>query len=282
MSAEPLRATVEALLNAELARDLDALDGFLSSDFVEEWPQSRERIRGADGVRRVLAKHPTPPTPAGEPRITVLGEERAAFEVAVRYGDEPWWIVGLAELHDGLIRRVQTYFASTLPPATWRADWVVPIPEGDDRMDVGGHQAVDRDVVDRYFRAQSEADLPTLTHLRHPDWVHDMPQAGERFPTPDSYVQAHASYPGGLPALTPIRLSGAEDLFVVGAGSVPMRVSGHGAHWLGEVELNYPNGERWFDLLFMEFRDGKVVAERSYWCLPFDAPEWRRELAERY
>jgi hypothetical protein len=63
---------------------------------------------------------------------------------------------------------------------------------------------------------------------------------------------------------------------------LPLCVSGHGAHWVGEVELNYPNGERWFDLLFMEFRDGKVVAERSYWCLPFDAPEWRRELVERY
>jgi hypothetical protein len=282
MSTEHLRATVDGLLAAELGSEVGPLNELLAPDFVEEYPQSRERVLGPDGVVRLLNAHPSRPRGGGTPRVTVLGADQAAFEVAVRYGDEPWWIIGILDLRDGLVHRERAYFASRLPPADWRAPWVVPIPEVEASEGIGGHEAVDRSVVERYFTAQSEADLPTLTRMRHPEWVHDMPQAGERFPTPDSYVEAHAHYPGGMPALTPLRLSGPGDQWVVGASSVPLRVSGHGAHWFGEVELSYPNGERWFDILLMGFRDGKVVAERSYWCLPFDPPEWRRGLTERY
>ena len=282
MSTERLRATAEGLLTAELGDEAGDLTGLLAPDFVEEYPQSRERVIGPDGIHRLLTEHIGRPRSEGMPRITILGDEQVAFEILVRYGDEPWWTVGILDLRDGLVQRKRSWFAAELPPAAWRADWVVPMPPPDAATDAGGHQAVDRSVVERYFRAQSEADLATLTRMRHPEWVHDMPQAGERFPTPDSYVEAHAQYPGGLPALTPLRLSGPEDRWVVGAASMPLRVSGHGAHWVGEAELAYPNGERWFDILFMDFRHGKVVAERSYWCLPFDAPEWRRDLAERY
>jgi hypothetical protein len=282
MTTEALRATIAETLRAELAGDLDALVAHLAPDFVEEYPQSRERIHGPDNVRRLLAEHPTPPRIDGEPRITILGDERAACEMHAHYGADPWWLVVILDVHGGLVHGERAYFAPTLPPAPWRAPWTVPLSTDEPQGDTGGHEAVPRDVVERYFRAQSETDLGTLTRLRHADWVHDMPQAGERFPSPESYVEAHAHYPGGLPALKPIGLTGPEDQWVIGAGQLPMRVSGQGAHWVGEVERTYPNGETWFDLLFMEFRGGKVVGERSYWCQPFEAPAWRDGITERY
>jgi hypothetical protein len=228
----------------------------------------------------MLAEHPQAPRFDGTPRVTLLGERWAAIETHASYADDPWWVVSVVELGEHQANRERTYYAPRLPPATWRAAWVVPLTEMTSPTSAASHQAVERGVVERYFRAQSEADLGTLARLRHPAWVHDMPQAGERFPSSQAYLQAHAHYPGGLPALKPMGITGAEDQWVIGASPVPLRVNGIGAHWLGEVERTYPGGETWFDLLFMDFRDGQVVAERSYWCQPFEAPAWRSDIAE--
>jgi ketosteroid isomerase-like protein len=282
MTTEALRATVEETVRAEMAGDLDAWVAHLAPDFVEEYPQSRERVHGPDAVRRLLAEHPTPPRLEGEPRITILGDEGAAVEIRASYGSEPWWVVSILDVRGGLVHGERAYFAPELPPAEWRASWTVPMPEEHSPREAGGHESVARDLVERYFRAQSESDLDTLTKLRHSDWVNDLPQAGERFPSPESYLEAHAHYPGGLPALKPIGLTGPEDHWVIAAAQLPLRVSGQGAHWVGEVERTYPSGEIWFDVLFMEFRDSRVIAERSYWSRPFEAPAWREGITERY
>jgi hypothetical protein len=277
-----LEQLAEAALSGGAGDELEHYVSQLAPDVVIEYPQTRERLRGRAGARRALEEHPSPPRLDGAPRVTVLGEDRAAIESHVHYGDEPCWIVSIMELRHGLIQGERDYFAEAMPPASWRAAWVVPIPSDRPPVDPGGHQAVQRDVVERYFRAQSETDLATLTRLRHRDWVHDQPQYGERFPSPASYVEAHAHYPGGMPALAPIGLSGPEDQWVIGAGSRPLRVSGQGAHWVGETLVTYPSGERWFDVLFMDFREGRVVAERSYWCRPFEIPDFRAGLNERF
>jgi hypothetical protein len=286
MTEEALRSDLERLASSALSGragdELDAYTDGLTPDVIIESPQTRELLRGKALVRRAIADHPTPPHLLSPPRVTVLGEDRAAIESHAQFGGEPCWVVSVLELHDGLVRHERDYFAAAMAQPTWRADWVVPIPGEQDTIDAGGHEAVPRDLVERYFRAQSETDLPTLTRLRHRDWVHDLPQYGERFPNPASYVEAHAHYPGGMPALAPIGLSGPEDQWVIGAGSQPLRVSGQGAHWVGETLVTYPDGERWFDILFMDFREGRVVAERSYWCLPFEVPDWRAGLAERF
>jgi ketosteroid isomerase-like protein len=282
MTMDGLRSLAEALAASLGSGDLDAYAALLAPDYAVEFPQSRELVRGPDNVRRMLAEHPQAPHFDATPRVTLLGDRWAAIETHAAYGDEPWWVVNVVELGEGRALRERAYYAPRLGPATWRAAWVVPTPDAEPPPEAGSHQAVERDVVERYFRAQSDADLETLAQLRHSGWVHDMPQASERFPSSEAYLEAHANYPGGLPALKPIAITGAEDRWVLGAAPVPLRVNGIGAHWLGEVERVYPNGETWFDLLFMDFRDGRVAAERSYWCEPFDAPAWRADIAERY
>jgi len=281
MSTDQLRARAERLGTTQGTGDLDAYVELLAPDYVVEFPQSHELVRGPGNVRRMLAEHPQAPRLDGAPRATLLGEQWAAIETHASYGGEPWWVVSVVELGEQLAKRERAYYAPRLAPATWRAGWVVPLDDAEPPQPAG-HQAVERGLVERYFRAQSEADLDTLARLRHPAWVHDMPQTAERFPSSEAYLEAHANYPGGLPALKPIAITGAEDQWVIGASPVPLRVNGIGAHWLGEVERVYPNGETWFDLLFMDFRDGQVVAERSYWCQPFEAPAWRSDIAERY
>jgi hypothetical protein len=282
MSTDGLHAVAQRLADTQRSGDTDAYVRMLAPDYVVEFPQSHELVRGPENVRRMLAEHPQAPRFDAVPRVTLLGGQWAALETHASYGDEPWWVVSVVELGEHQALRERCYYAPRLSAAGWRAAWVVPISDADPPRELGGHQVVERGVVERYFRAQSEADLDTLDRLRHPAWVHDMPQAGERFPSSRAYLEAHAHYPGGLPALRPIAITGAEDQWVIGASPVPLRVNGVGAHWLGEVERVYPGGETWFDLLFMDFRDGQVVAERSYWCQPFEAPAWRSDIAERY
>jgi hypothetical protein len=282
MTTNGLRSLAEALAATLGAGDVARYAGLLAPDYAIEFPQSRELVRGPDNVQRMLAEHPQAPRFDGTPRVTLLGDRWAAIETHATYGDEPWWVVSVVELGEGQAKRERAYYAPRLGPATWRSEWVVAIPAAESPSGLGTHQAVERDVVERYFRAQSDANLETLVEMRHRSWVHDMPQAGERFPSSEAYTEAHANYPGGLPALRPIAITGAEDQWVLGAAPVPLRVNGIGPHWLGEVERVYPNGETWFDLLFMDFREGQVVAERSYWCQPFEAPAWRADIAERY
>jgi hypothetical protein len=282
MSTDALRDLGQRLALTQLAGDTDAYVAMLAPTYVVEFPQSHELVRGPDNVRRMLSEHPQAPRFDGTPRVTLLGERWAAIETHASYGDEPWWVISVVELGEHGAQRERCYYAPRLEPAAWRAAWVVPISDAQPPPELGGHHAVERGVVERYFRAQSEADLETLARLRHPAWVHDMPQAGERFPSSAAYLEAHAHYPGGLPALQPIALTGAEDQWVLGASPVPLRVNGVGAHWLGEVERTYPDGETWFDLLFMDFRSGQVAAERSYWCQPFAAPDWRADIAEQF
>src|SRR4029077_18286094 len=108
------------------------------------------------------------------------------------------------------------YFAAPIPPATWRAPYVTPIPEAELLADAGGHEAVDRQQVDRYFAALAANDYEALGRLRHPAFVSDIPQSGERYPSHEAQATAELSYPGGLPAASGERLRGAEDAWTVG------------------------------------------------------------------
>ncbi|HSM38127.1 MAG TPA: nuclear transport factor 2 family protein [Candidatus Limnocylindrales bacterium] len=282
MQDERLLELVAAIRQALAANDVDRMAPYLAPDYVEEYPQSRELIRGEGGVRRLLDGHPRPPRVISPTRLTIIGEETVAAEEVAMYGDERWWIVALLAVADGKVTRQRAYYARPLEPPPWRSAWVIPIPDDAPPQDLGGRRDVDRDTVERYFSAQATGDLQALRRLRHEGFVHDMPQSGERFPSAEAYEQANSSYPGGPPRLIPLAVSGPRDRWVLGAGTGPLRVSGRGPHWLGEAELVYPNGERWFQVQFMDFRDGKVVSERSYWAEPFEAPAWREGISERY
>lgn len=281
MNDERLLELAGAIRTAMANVDVEAMAAHTAPGYTADYPQSREIVRGADALRRLIAEHPARPRIVSTTRLTIVGEEAVAAEELAMYGDEPWWIVAILSVADGRVAAERTYFGRRLEPQPWRAEWVVPIPDDVPPADTGGHQGVDRETAQAYFRAQATGDAEALRRMRHEAFVHDMPQSGERFPDANAYAAAHAAYPGGLPSLTPLGVTGPRDQWVVGAGG-PLRVSGRGPHWVGEAELTYPSGERWFEVLFMDFRDGKVVSERSYWADPFEPPAWREGIADRY
>jgi ketosteroid isomerase-like protein len=117
------RATLAALVDALNANDLEALDCVFAADIVMEWPQSAERIVGAQNRREVYSRFPSLPN-ATPRRITGSGDHWVV-EASLDYGDDdPYQCVFVFEMRDGLIAKETGYWSKPFPAPDWRAPWV--------------------------------------------------------------------------------------------------------------------------------------------------------------
>ena len=125
--------------------DFDALEEILHEDFVQEIPQSGERVLGIENYKAILANYPGRNEAPIEGRyIRAVGEEPRytmtptfTLERVQGQGDSPvgicslrypdgsvWWhILFLTIRHDKIARSVE-FFAPEFPAPEWRAQWV--------------------------------------------------------------------------------------------------------------------------------------------------------------
>ena len=119
------REAVEGLWRAINARDFNAAGDLLHDDFVCEWPQSRERIRGRANFIAVNRDYP------GNWSITVrrvvASGDEAATEVSIRIDGRTDVAVSFFELRDGKILRETDYWPEPYDAPEWRARWVEAI-----------------------------------------------------------------------------------------------------------------------------------------------------------
>jgi ketosteroid isomerase-like protein len=104
--------------------DKSAVSELLADDFVQEWPQSGERIRGAEACMAVAQSYP-----GGTPKIElrrVTGEgDHWALEGVVHYPDGSMYqLATLLEFQGGRITRQTDCFAAPFPAPEWRAHLV--------------------------------------------------------------------------------------------------------------------------------------------------------------
>jgi ketosteroid isomerase-like protein len=119
---DPNRQVVDNVWNAIKAKDLDALDRLFHDDYVQEWPQSGERIRGKRNARELKEHYPGQRTPTLR-RISGGGDVRI-LEAFVDYGDEVAHAISVMELKDGRVIRETDYFGAPFEAPEWRAQWV--------------------------------------------------------------------------------------------------------------------------------------------------------------
>ena len=135
----------ERYFDAVAANDFETQAGLRAPDWIEDWPQSGERIRGHEQYRAIHEHYP-----GGFPDIEVErlvgAEDRWVVTPSMtvqrvigsgdvwvaeglnQYGDgSTARIVAIVELRDGLVRRQHTYFAAPFEAPAWRAGWVEPI-----------------------------------------------------------------------------------------------------------------------------------------------------------
>jgi hypothetical protein len=104
-----------------------ALDAAASDDFVEEWPQSGERIRGKATVKKINEGYSTATGTTPKLKLRrIIGEgDVQVVEGTIDYGDgTPVSYVGIAEFKGGKLNKITEYFASPFEAPAWRADFV--------------------------------------------------------------------------------------------------------------------------------------------------------------
>lgn len=116
-------ATIDALVSAINANDRDALDAVFTEDVIMDWPQSGERIRGAQNRREIYRRFPS--LPKVTRRRLVCAGDLCVLEASLDYGDgDPYQCVFVFEMRDGLIAKETAYWAKPFPAPEWRAPWV--------------------------------------------------------------------------------------------------------------------------------------------------------------
>ena len=126
------RTIVEQYLSAMAANDIEKQEQFLSDDFVEEYPQSGEVIRGKENRRAIIENYPggTPretsqsgPSPK-PPVLTGSGDRFTAAGQITYPNGETWHAISLIEVRDGKIAKITDYFAAPFEAPAWRAPYV--------------------------------------------------------------------------------------------------------------------------------------------------------------
>ncbi len=123
MAREDNRQTVETLYSFIAKQEWDSIREFLHEDFVQEWPQSGERIRGVDNALGINQSYP------GLPQINVrrvlASGDLVTAEVTLNYPEAGTYQgVSIFEFRDGRIAKETDYFAQPFQAPDWRSKWV--------------------------------------------------------------------------------------------------------------------------------------------------------------
>ena len=110
------------------AGDWDGARAVLADDYVQEWPQSRERIEGPDDALAINRNFPGGMPTMTFRRATGSGEV-VVLEVDLHYPDgSRYQGVSVIQVHDGKVVKEVDYFAQPFEAPQWRAQWVKRMP----------------------------------------------------------------------------------------------------------------------------------------------------------
>jgi hypothetical protein len=107
--------------------DFDAVAAVLSTDFVLEWPQSNERIRGALNFAKMNREYPAHGRWTFTINRLVSGESEAVSDVTVSDGVQSARAISFFTVVDGKIARLLEFWPEPYEPRAERAHLVEPL-----------------------------------------------------------------------------------------------------------------------------------------------------------
>ena len=115
---------IEAFWAAMETNDFYAVAKLLHDDFILEWPQSREHIRGRDNFAALNTAYPT----EGLWHFTInqiLGEgDLVVTDVSVTDGTRIDRVITFSTISDGKIWKQVEFWPEPFEAPTWRTQWV--------------------------------------------------------------------------------------------------------------------------------------------------------------
>jgi ketosteroid isomerase-like protein len=118
------RQLIERYWQTMNSNDFGAVGDLLHDDFVLDYPQSGERIRGRDNNTLINERYPPlGPWSFGVERLLVSDAE-AVTCVRVRGAEVEAYAVSFFEIREDRIRRITEYWPEPFEAPSWRAQWV--------------------------------------------------------------------------------------------------------------------------------------------------------------
>jgi hypothetical protein len=122
-----LAGKIEAVMRAgDFAQLTQLIQEYATDDFVQEWPQSGERLT-KEASLRLAEKYPemSGTSPKFDYRRMLGGGDTFVVEGTIDYGDGiPVRYVGIGEMREGKVARLTEYFANPFEAPAWRASFV--------------------------------------------------------------------------------------------------------------------------------------------------------------
>ncbi len=118
----PNEAVIERLIGCINDRRIEVMDELFHDDATMDWPQSRERVRGAENRRAIYSSFPQLPTIT--PRRMLSAGDLVIAEATLDYAGPKYETVFIFELDGGKIRKETAYWSEAFEAPAWRAEWV--------------------------------------------------------------------------------------------------------------------------------------------------------------
>lgn len=128
MSDQQAVTIAEELWRRLSAKDWDGAKELMHDEYVQEWPQSGERIEGPDDALAVNRNFPGG-LPSMRFRRSSASGDIAVLEVELEYADgSSYQGVSIMEIRNGKVVKETDYFAQPFDAPQWRAQWVRRMP----------------------------------------------------------------------------------------------------------------------------------------------------------
>jgi hypothetical protein len=115
-------AVIERLVACINDRRIEVMDELFHDDATMDWPQSRERVRGAVNRRAIYGAFPQ--LPKITPRRMLSAGDLVTLEATLDYAGPTYETVFIFEFDGGRIRKETAYWSEPFEAPDWRSEWV--------------------------------------------------------------------------------------------------------------------------------------------------------------
>ena len=115
---------IEEFWAAMQTNDFNAAGDYLHDDYILEWPQSGERVRGRANFVAINEHYPAHGRWEFTVHRLIAEDDQVVSDVGVTDGTIAARVITFSTIRDGKILRQIEFWPDPFEPAPWRAQWV--------------------------------------------------------------------------------------------------------------------------------------------------------------